>query len=527
MLLNKARRHTRDSTASPIRLGLLLACLAAGGTLVSGRAGAVGEFDTHEDIGAPALAGTADYNGATQEYRLSAGGTNMWAERDEFQFAWRRMTGDFMIQARIDLLGEGVDPHRKAGLMVRATTDDDSPYADAMIHGDGLTSLQFRRTKGAITEQVEATAAQGSDVLRLERKGTTFIMSAARFGEPFTVVEATDLALGDEVLVGLALCSHNPAVVERAVFQDVRITRPAADNFRPYRDYIGSVLEILDVESGRREMIHRSTQPFEAPNWTADGNALIFNASGADPAWRGRLHRFDLLTRTSTVIDTGTNIRNNNDHVLSPDGTMLAISDQSLQGVGSTIFTVPVTGGTPKRITTEAPSYMHSWSPDAKWLIFTGGRNRGQGQNLDIYRIAADGSGTEERLTTEPGVDDGPEYTPDGKYIYFNSVRTGNMQIWRMAPDGSNPEQITHDDLNNWFPHISPDGRWISIISFPSTIDVSDHPYYKPVYLRLLPIEGGEPRVVAYVYGGQGTINVPSWSPDGTRLAFVSNTGEY
>jgi Tol biopolymer transport system component len=235
------------------------------------------------------------------------------------------------------------------------------------------------------------------------------------------------------------------------------------------------------------------------------------------------------MTRQSTIIDTGERIRNNNDHVLSPDGTMLAISDQSLPGVGSTIYTVPVTGGVPKRITTLAPSYMHSWSPDAAWLVYTGGRilTAGQPQNLDIYRIPADGSGPEQRLTTAAGVDDGPEFTPDGKYIYFNSVRTGTMQIWRMTPDGQNQEQVTNDEFNNWFPHISPDGQSIMIISFPKDINPADHPYYKRVYLRVLPIGGGTPRVVAYVYGGQGTINVPSWSPDSTMVAFVSNTGTY
>ena len=199
---------------------------------------------------------------------------------------------------------------------------------------------------------------------------------------------------------------------------------------------------------------------------------------------------------------------------------MLGISDQSIQGTGSTIYTVPVGGGTPKRITQLAPSYLHGWSPDGKSLIYTGGRNG----EFDIYRIAADGSGTEVNLTNSKGLDDGPEFTPDGKYIYFNSVRSGLMQIWRMQPDGTNQEQITNDDLNNWFPHISPDGQSIVIISFPKDITPTDHPYYKRVYLRQMPIGGGPLKVIAYLYGGQGTINVPSWSPDGKRLAFVSNT---
>jgi Tol biopolymer transport system component len=291
----------------------------------------------------------------------------------------------------------------------------------------------------------------------------------------------------------------------------------------PYRDFIGSVLEILDIRSGYRQTVHRSDQPFEAPNWTTDGAALIYNLSGRAEGWGG-LYRFDLATRQSTLIDTGVANRNNNDHVLSFDGTMLGISDQSQASGGrSTIYTVPVGGGVPKRITTLSPSYLHSWSPDGKDLIFTGGRDN----EYDIYRIPADGSGPEVNLTRFKGLDDGPEFTPDGKYIYFNSVRSGTMQIWRMKPDGTDPEQITNDEYNNWFPHISPDGQSIVMISFPKEVPPTDHPYYKRVYLRLMPASGGDPKVIAYVYGGQGTINVPSWSPDSRMIAFVSNTDVY
>ena len=158
-------------------------------------------------------------------------------------------------------------------------------------------------------------------------------------------------------------------------------------------------------------------------------------------------------------------------------------------------------------------------SPDGKFLIYTGERNG----EFDIYKISAEG-GEEIRLTTAKGLDDGPEYSPDGKYIYFNSTRGGMMQIWRMKPDGSGQEQITNDEFNNWFPHISPDGKWIVFLSFSKDVDPSDHPFYKRVYLRLMPVAGGNPKVIAYVYGGQGTINVPSWSPDSKKVALVSNT---
>jgi TolB protein len=478
----------------------------------------LGQFSGHADIGSPKISGSAAYKTASQEYALAAAGTNMWGPRDEFHFVWKKMKGDFILQARIELLGKGVEAHRKLGLMVRSTLEADSPYADATVHGDGLTSLQYRRDKAGITDEVTSAVA-GPDVIQLERKGRSFILSAARYGDPFTASRLEELALGDEVYVGLFLCSHNPDVVEKAVFRDVRIVRPAKDGFVPYQDYIGSHLEVLDLESGHRQLVHSSAEPFEAPNWTRDGKALIYNSSGRSPG-RGRLYRFDLASRRSTLIDTGFANRNNNDHVLSFDGATLGISDHSTGDGQSVIFTVPAKGGTPRRITPLAPSYLHGWSPDGKFLIYTGGRN----DEYDVYKIRADGSGAEIRLTDVKGLDDGPEYSPDGKFIYFNSVRSGTMQIWRMGPDGQDPKQLTNDEYQNWFPHLSPNGRSIAFLSFAKDVDPSDHPYYKRVYLRLMPAEGGAPRVIAYVYGGQGTINVPSWSPDSRKLAFVSNT---
>jgi len=212
--------------------------------------------------------------------------------------------------------------------------------------------------------------------------------------------------------------------------------------------------------------------------------------------------------------------------VLSFDGKMLGISAHSADDGGrSVVFKLPATGGTPVRITKNSPSYFHSWSPDGKTMVFTGGRKEKPDgpDKYDIYKISADG-GEEIRLTSTPGLSDGPEFSPDGKYIYFNSTRSGLMQLYRMKPDGSDQEQLTNDEFNNWFPHPSPDGKWLAFISFGQDVKASDHPYYKHVYLRLMPIDGGKPRVIAYVYGGQGTINVPSWSPNSTKIAFVSNS---
>jgi Tol biopolymer transport system component len=206
---------------------------------------------------------------------------------------------------------------------------------------------------------------------------------------------------------------------------------------------------------------------------------------------------------------------------------MLGISAAAPDGkIGSTVYTLPVTGGEPELVTPLLGlSYLHGWSPDGKWLTYTAKRNNDPTPaGFDIYKIPSNG-GKEIQLTRETGLDDGSEYSPDGKYIYFNSVRSGLMQLWRMKPDGSDPEQLTNDEYNNWFPHVSPDGKWIVCITFlKEEVKPDDHPFYKHVYLRMMPAGGGPLKVIAYLYGGQGTINTPSWSPDSKKIAFVSNT---
>ncbi len=507
---------------SHVRRSLWLATclfLSHGISSASADDASLGVFESNVDVGAPKLAGSAAYDPGSQQYTLSGAGANMWFTNDQFQFLSRKMKGDFILRTRVEFIGHGAVAHRKIGWMVRPSLEAGAPYADGAEHGDGLTSLQFRRAAGSNTEQITLSVSN-ADVLQFERRGNAYIFSAARNGEPFTSARLTNVDLGDEVYAGLYLCSHSADVVERANFHDVRIIRPAPDGFVPYRDYIGSRLEILDVQSGRLEQIYQSEQPFEAPNWTRDGRALIYNISGRGGD-RGRLSRFDLATKTPSLLNTAPCIGNNNDHVLSFDGTMLGISDQSASHGGkSCVFTVPVEGGEPKAVTPLTPSYLHGWSPDGKFLVYTGGRDG----KFDIYKIPSDGNAAEVRLTDAPGLNDGPEYTPDGQYIYFNSSRSGLMQLWRMKPDGRDQEQVTNDEFNNWFPHISPDGKWIAFVSFSRDVNPTDHPYYKQIYLRLLPIAGGRPKVIAYVYGGQGTMNVPSWSPDSARIAFVSNS---
>src|SRR5262249_29803579 len=255
---------------------------------------------------------------------------------------------------------------------------------------------------------------------------------------------------------------------------------------------------------------------FNAPICPRKERFPLFNRNG---------HRENLPAAGGSPesVDTGAQNRLNNDHGMSPDGTMLAFSDNSQEtksadgkaGHDSLVYIMPISGGTPKRLTPIGPSYWHGWSPDGKTLAFVGKRNG----DFDIYTVPAVG-GDETRLTTAKGLDDGPEYSPDGQYIYFNSERTGHMQIWRMKSDGSQQEQVFSDDYNNWFPHISPDGKWMAFLTYER--DVTGHPENKSVMLRLMSVADNKITEVAKLCGGRGTINFPSWAPDSGYVGFVS-----
>ncbi len=474
----------------------------------------IGVFDNSQDIGNVKHQGSSVYNPDDQSYTITGSGTNMWGPQDEFQYLWKSIQGDFILRAHIEFVGEGVDPHRKIGWVVRNNFHPDSPHVNASIHGDGLTSLQFRRTKGGETEQMESTDT-APDVVQLERIGNKYIMSTAKFGKPFTSVEV-EMDLKNEVFVGLGVCSHNPDVIEKAIFKNVRIIKPVNPDFQPYKDYIGSNLEIMNVETGERKILMSSAHSIQAPNWTPDGETLIYNSNGL-------LYNYDLETGKISMLNTGFANDNNNDHVLSVDGTKIAISHHNADDERkSSIYYLPINGSdSPVKVTKDGVghSYLHSWSKDEKKMIFTANRK----DKYDIYEVDV-ATGKEKQLTDTPTLDDGSEYSPDNKYIYFNSNRTGTMQLWRMKANGKEQTQLTFDEYNDWFAHISPDEKTIVFISFPPDIDSSTHPFYQHCLLRKMPVQGGEPTIIGYIYGGQGSINVPSWSPDSQYIAFVSNS---
>ncbi|MDB4292879.1 SMP-30/gluconolactonase/LRE family protein [Maribacter sp.] len=476
----------------------------------------IGLFDGTTAIGAPELIGSVRYAPENQTYTLSGAGTNMWFDTDEFQFLWTTIEGDFILRTTVKFIGDGADPHRKVGWIVKNNLDANSKHINATTHGDGLTSLQYRKSVGGATEELKS-AARSPSILQLERRGTTYIMSTAKFGEELSSVELTDMEMETAVYVGIYVCSHNSKVSESAVFSNVRIIKPAAEDHTPYRDYLGSNLELMDVNTGQREIRYTSAHAIQAPNWTVDGKKLIYNS-------KGHLYTYELADGAITPLNTGFAIKNNNDHVLTFDGSLLGISHHNQDDDGtSALYYLPKTGDSVPTMVTKpgvGASYLHGWSPDNKKMIFTGNRKGA----YNIFTIDLK-NGKEQQLTDFPTLDDGAEYSPDGEHIFFNSARTGTMQLWRMNAEGQKQTQLTFDAYNDWFPHVSPDQKWIVFLSYPKEIDAGAHPFYKHCMLRIIPYEGGTPKVLAHIYGGQGTINVPSWSPDSKKIAFVTNTG--
>ena len=347
------------------------------------------------------------------------------------------------------------------------------------------------------------------------------LLRAAQVGEPLQLIGTHDMPeMPDSVFAGLFICSHNPSVTEQARVWNVRIDRPVTPEYNPYRQgWIGSRLETIDIANLERKIIYASNTGFEAPNWLPDGKKLLFNQGGA-------LYTLPMDGGTPEKLNTGDANKMNNDHGISFDGKKNAFSHQrqGYPGNGSTVYVMPLTGGEAKLITEKTPSYFHGFSADNKEVFYAAQRDS---TVFNIFKSNIDKPKEVQLTFNNTGHTDGPEASPDGKYIYFNSSISGTMQLYRMKPDGSAKEQLTFDEYNNWFPHISPDGKWIAFISFLPDIDPDDHPPYKAVMLRLMPVAGGAPKVLAYLYGGQGTLNVASWSPDSKHLAFVSNQEKF
>jgi TolB protein len=409
----------KSSAGLATLLGCALLLLAAQSRLRGqAESASIGLFDSHTDIGVILHPGSAAYDSASNAYTIAGSGTNLWANVDAFQFVWKKMSGDVALAADISFIGESGEPHRKAELMIRQDLDPDSAYVDIARHGSGLIALQYRLAKGATTGEVIVTNS-APQRLQLAKRGDDFyLMFSAGAEDLHPSGGAIRVHLQEPFYVGLGVCAHDADATEKALFSNVELTTPAPVAATPA---LFGALETISIASpeATREVSYIVPGRIEGPNWTPDGNALLFNKDG-------RLLR------------------------------------------------VPVAGGTPQPMDTSSAARPN-----------------------DDHRVS-----------------------PDGKYIYFNSDRSGSMQIWRMLADGSATEQLIKDDFSNWNPHISPDGKWMVFLSYEKS--VAGQPESAEAMLRVMSLADGKIKVLAKLLAGPGTISVPCWSPDSKRVSFVS-----
>jgi sugar lactone lactonase YvrE len=467
-------------------------------------AGSLGLFSNQSDVGSVSRPVAAVYDAAAGKYTIGASGANIWGTEDAFGFVWKQISGDIAIAADIAFVNLSNQGHRKGGLMFRQSLEQGSAYVDVAVHGDGHASLQFRSDTGGPTRTIQCPVTAPKRV-RLEKRGPYVTLSIAGADGMFTPSGCSiRLSFDGPFYVGLAVCAHDNAAFETVAFSAVELGAPP-----PPSTARTSALEVITLSSLDRRVVYRAGSKTESPHFSPDGTELYFNRDG-------KIHRLKVgITETPVVIDTGFATRCINDHGLSPDGTQLVISNLTDKGK-SLMYLVPVGGGTPKLVNAPEPAYWHGWSPDGQTLTYCAARNG----EYDIYTIPVSG-GKETRLTTTAGTENGPDYSADGRWIYFYADRTGRIQIWRMHPDGSNQEQVTNDDYDNRFPHPSPDGRWIVFLS-TKVPPVHGDPAYGDYLLRLIPAAGGAPREIARFFGGNGSLNVPCWSRDSSRIAFAS-----
>lgn len=269
-----------------------------------------------------------------------------------------------------------------------------------------------------------------------------------------------------------------------------------------------SSLEIWDMAGGFAQVVLQSDLHLEAPNWSPCGGYLLVNAAGG-------LYRVVLDNPQLEPIDLGGITRLNNDHGISPDGKTWVFSSHH-RGQGAEIYLMPAGGGQPQRVSPQAPSWWHSWSPDGRSLGYVAVRD--SSRVIDVYTLDLD-RGIERRLTHAEGQSDGPDFGADGQSIYYNCDRSGHAQIWVMDADGQNQRQLFADDHVNWFPHPSPCGGHVIYLAYPP--GTQGHPADLPITLNRMDPDGGNRQVLTQFNGGQGTMNVPNWSPDGCAFAFM------
>ncbi len=477
-------------------------------------ASALGVFQGESDIGNVVPAGSAHYDAARNLYTIVSAGANTWYHVDHFNYLWTRASGDLAITAQISFpphrYNHDPNPHRKGLLMFRQSLVPGSAYADAALHGVGLTALQYRRERGANTPDIELTIS-APQTLRLEKRGDTFTLFVAQAGEPLHQVGASvQVHLRAPFYVGLGALSHDPQTTDVVEFSHVAITALKPQPPNANRVLYSTLQTIEFTDQYRRAVVIRSTPGYmQSADWAPDGKSIL--------VWEeGRIERIPYLDPDgggpAQPIDTRGLVGCSGNFGLSPDGKVLAVSCSSKPGEPHQVYLLPAAGGgAPRQLTRgAAASFFHAWSPDGKTVAFT----RGSASRADIFTIPAAG-GPETRLTTDT-VDDGPVYSPDGQYIYFDSARSGTIQIWRMRPDGSQAEQLTDDDWLNSSPHISPDGTTLAFLSQPP-----GHGNRRgPAVLKVMRFDDGLIQEVVGLRGDRGSFSMQPWG-NSKRFAFI------
>jgi len=381
---------------------------------------------------------------------------------------------------------------------------------------------------GKVLAQVDTGWVQfgGEDPVQFLRRNAGRVYSVHHKDFPAGAGEPVDVPLGTGGLdlagcFRLAVAWDVPQLIDQEHFGadvpgELAGTLKMLNGLSGRRENTASYLNTYNIVTGEVTTLARFDKVIEAPNWLKKSETLLFNSEG-------HMAAFDIATGTVAPLGTGVCDNCNNDHVVSPDETELAVSHMvhSEEGFSSHVFVLPLEGGAARQVTRNSPSFLHGWSPDGAEMAYCAFRQIGGRREVDVYTIPAEG-GEEKRLTAG-GFNDGPEYSPDGQYIWYNSTDSGLMQIWRMRRDGSEKTQMTANERNNWFAHVSPDGRTVAYISYgPEQLEPHEHLPNMPVELWLMDADGQNQRKVLSLFGGQGSMNVNSWAGDSRRFAFVS-----
>ena len=404
----------------------------------------------------------------------------------------------------------------------------DAMEMGTFLHGMTVYEYLLSLCLGKVGAQVNAGCAMcaGQDPESLLRRLGPLVRSIhyddfRRMGDVFVPAATGTGDLDTTACFQFARAAGIPQIIHPSLFD---VTDPMEELARclsgissliQVRDRTVSYLNTLDTETGQVRVLNRFERVIEAPNWLKRQNRILFNSEG-------HIFLYDPDTGREYPVNTGECDNCNNDHVLSPDERELAVSHgRREEGWASRIYILPLTGGQPRLVTEKSPSYLHGWSPDGRELAYCAFREHGGRTEVDIYTIPAEGG--EERRITEGGFNDGPEYSPDGRHIWFNSTRSGRMQIYRMNRDGSEVKQMTDSARQNWFGHISPDGKKVVYLSYrEDDLEPQEHLPNMQVELWMMDADGSHSRRLLPFFGGQGSINVNSWAPDSRHIAFVS-----